>query len=244
MAADNRDALAQLETLHRNRVAAAEARAETQLAVAQAREETAAQDELAAALETLAAKRQRSADLEAQAVETRVAVARKRFELLSARLASIDPSEQLAAFEAAMSSDDESLRRLALQTAFRSASDDLRGAALAVHVAGMPQMSIAVAYDSGNDKAATYVQVLRITEVSGASFAGEFITPSERKKATAAGTIQGATLSLNAQWESGEKCLWRARLDEQGVLGGQMTCATAGGGHDRENPGGTASVSF
>ena len=68
MTADNRKTLAQPEALHKEKVAAAKARAETRLAVAQAEKEGAAQDELAAALEALTAKRQRAVELEAQAV--------------------------------------------------------------------------------------------------------------------------------------------------------------------------------
>ena len=244
MVADNRKTLAQLEALHKDKVAATKASAETQFAIAETKEEAAAQDELAAALEALAAKRQRSAHLEAQAVEARVAAGKKRYDLLSAKLASADPSEQMAAFDAAMSSDDESLHRLALSAAFGSANDDLQGAALAAYVSRMPQMSISVAFKDRDGQAGTYIQILRITEVSGASFAGEFSTPGWRKIAKGSGTIQGDTLSLSAQWESGAKCSWRARINEQGILGGQMQCAGYKGRKDDYNPGGNASVSF
>ena len=244
MVADNSTALAQLEVLHKDKVAATKASAETRFAIAETKEEAAAQDELAAALEALVAKRQRSADLEAQAIEARVAAGKKRYDLLSAKLASADPSEQMAAFDTAMSSDDESLRRLALSAAFRSANDDLRGAALAAYVSRMPQMSISVAFKDGDGKAGTYIQILRVTEVSGASFAGEFSTPGWTQIAKGSGTIQGDTLSWSAQWGGGAKCSWRARIDEQGTLGGQMQCADYRGLKHDYNPGGDASVSF
>lgn len=244
MVADNRKTLAQLEALNKDKVAAARASAETQFAIAETKEEAAAQDELAAALEALAAKRQRSAELEAQAVEAQVAASKKRYDLLSSKLASADPSEQLAAFDAAMSSDDENLRRLAFSAAFRSANDDVQGAALAAYVSGMPQMSISVAFKDGDGKAGTYIQILRITEVSGASFAGEISTPGWGGIAKGSGTIQGDTLSLSAQWESEEKCSWRARVNEQGILGGQMQCAGSYSRPSGHNPGGDASVSF
>ena len=193
---------------------------------------------------THAPNNKHSADLEAQAVQARVAAGKKRYDLLGAKLASADPSEQMAAFDAAMWSDDESLRRLALSAAFRSANDDLQGAALVAYVSRMPQMSISVAFKDRDGQAGTYIQILRITEVSGASFAGEFSTPGWRKIAKGSGTIQGDTLSLSAQWESGAKCSWRARINEQGILGGQMQCASSNGRKDNYNPGGNASVSF
>ena len=244
MIADNRQTLGQIEALHKEKVAAVKARAETQLAIAEAKKEGAAQDELAAALEALAAKRGRAGDLESQAMEARVATAKKRYDLLSAQLASADASEQMGAFNAAMASEDETLRRLALSAAFRSGKDDLQGAALAAYVSGMPQITISVAYKDRNDKARTYAQTLRITEVTGASFAGEFSTPGKRKIAKASGTIQRDTLSLNARWENGAKCSWNARINEQGVLSGQMQCARYDGKKDSYNPGGDASVSF
>ena len=244
MIADNRKTLAQLEALHKEKIAAVKARAETRLALAQAEKEGAAQDELAAALEALTAKRRRTVDLESQAVEARVAADKKRYDLLSAKLASADASEQMAAFNAAVASEDESLRRLALSSAFRSANDDLQGAALAAYVSSKPQVTISVAFKGRNGKAETYVQTLRINEVAGSSFAGEFSTPGRAKIAKASGTIQGDTLSLNARWERGAKCSWTARIDEQGVLGGRMQCARRDGVEDRNNPGGDASVSF
>ena len=109
MVADNRKTLAQLEALHKEKIAAVKARAETQLAIAAAKKEGAAQDELAAALEALTAKRGRAVGLESQAMEARVAADKKRYDLLSAKLASADASEQMAAFNAAMASEDESL---------------------------------------------------------------------------------------------------------------------------------------
>ncbi len=244
MIADNRKTLAQLEALHREKVAAVKARAETQLAIAQAEKEGAAQDELAAALEALGPKRQRALDLEAQAVEARVAADKKRYDLLSAKLASADASEQMAAFNAAMASEDATLKRLALSAAFRSANDDLQGAALAAYVSGMPQVTISVAFKGRDDKPGTYVQTLRINEVAGSSFAGEFSTPGKAKIARASGTIQGDTLSLDARWERGSKCSWNARINEQGVLSGRMQCARNDGNKDRYNPGGDASASF
>ena len=108
----------------------------------------------------------------------------------------------------------------------------------------MPQMSISVAFKDRDGKAGTYIQIFRITEVSGASFAGEFSTPGKRNIAKGSGTIQGDTLSLSVQWESEEKCSWRARVNEQGILGGQMHCARSDGYLDDHNPGGDASVSF
>ncbi len=215
MIADNRKTLAQLEALHGQKVAAATARAETVFAIAEATEEGAAQDELAAALATLAVKRQSSVDLEAQAVEARVAAGKKRYDQLRTKLASSDASEQMAAFDAVMSSEDESLRRVALTAAFRSSNDDLQGAALAAYVSGMPQMSISVAYKKKDGKAGgTYVQTLRITEVTGASFAGEVSTPGKRKIGRGSGTIQGDTLSLNAQWEHAGALLQTWRRDD------------------------------
>ena len=243
MIADNRKTLGQLEALHKEKVAAVKARAETQLAITEAKREGTAQDELAAALEALTAKRGRTVDLEAQAVEARVAADKKRYDLLSAKLTSADASEQMAAFNAAMASQDESLRRLALSAAFPSGNDDLQGAALAAYVSGMPQMTISVAYKDKNDKAGTYVQTLRITEVTGASFAGEFSTPGKEKVAHATGAIRGDTLGLSAQWKSGARCSWNARINEQGVLSGQMQCFY-GGYPDKNNPGGDASASF
>ena len=244
MLADNRKTLAQLEALHKEKVAAVKARAETQLAIAQAEKEGAAQDELAAALEALTAKRRRTVDLESQAVEARVAADKKRYDLLSAKLASADASEQMAAFNAAVASGDGSLRRLALSAAFRSANDDLQGAALAAYVSSKPQVTISVAFKDRDGKAGTYVQTLRINEVAGSSFGGEFSTPGKAKIAKASGTIQGDTLSLNARWERDGKCSWKAAINEQGVLGGQMDCARYDGKQDGYNPGGDASVSF
>ena len=244
MIADNRKTLARLEALHKEKVAAVKARAETQLAITQAEKEGAAQDELAAALEALGSKRKRAVDLEAQAVAARVAADKKRYDLLSAKLASADTSEQMAAFNAAVASEDETLRRLALSAAFRSANDDLQGAALAAYVSSKPQVTISVAFKDRDGKAGTYVQTLRINEVAGSSFGGEFSTPGKAKIAKAAGTIQGDTLSLNARWERGAKCSWNARIDEQGVLGGRMQCARHNGENDRSNPGGDATVSF
>ena len=244
MIADNRKTLAQLEALHKEKIEAVKARAETRLAIARAEKEGTAQDELAAALEALTAKRRRTVDLESQAVAARVAADKKRYDLLSAKLASADASEQMAAFNAALASEDGSLRRLALSAAFRSANDDLQGAALAAYVAGMPQVTVSVAFKDREGKAGTYVQTLRINEVAGSSFAGEFSAPGRTKIAKASGTIQGDTLSLDARWEGGAKCSWNARLDEQGVLGGRMQCARNDGNKDRYNPGGDASVSF
>ena len=244
MIEDNRKTLAQLEVLHKEKIAAAKARAETQLAIAEARKEGEAQDELAAALEALTAKRGRAVDLEAQAVEARIAAAKKRYDLLNAKLASADASEQLAAFNAAMASEDETLRRLALSVAFRSANDDLQGAALAAYVSGMPQVTISVSFKDRDGKAGTYIQTLRINQVKEASFAGEFSTPGKTKIAKASGTIQGDSLSLNARWEHDGKCSWKARINEQGILTGQMQCARRDGNNDRKNPGGDASVSF
>ncbi len=244
MIVDNRTTLAQIEALHKEKVAAVKARAETRLAIAQAEKEGAAQDELAAALEALTAKRRRTVDLESQAVEARVAADKKRYDLLSAKLASADASEQMAAFNAALASEDESLRRLALSAAFRSANDDLQGAALAAYVSSKPQVTISVAFKGRDGKAGTYVQTLRINEVAGSSFGGEFSTPGKAKIAKASGTIQGDTLSLDARWERGAKCSWNARIDEQGILSGRMQCARRDGVEDRNNPGGDASVSF
>ena len=243
MVADNRKTLAQLEALHKEKIAAVKARAETQLAIAAAKKEGAAQDELAAALEALTAKRGRAVGLESQAMEARVAADKKRYDLLSAKLASADASEQMAAFNAAMASEDETLRRLAISAAFRSTNDDLQGAVLAAYVSGMPQMSISVAYKDRNDKAGTYAQTLRITEVAGASFTGEFSTPGWSGQAQASGMIQGDTLSLKAQWRDGMSCAWTARIDEQGILTGPMQCAYSGNIREK-NPGGDASVSF
>ena len=244
MLADNRKTLAQLEALHKEKIEAVKARAETRLAIARAEKEGTAQDELAAALEALTAKRRRTVDLESQAVAARVAADKKRYDLLSAKLASADASEQMAVFNAALASEDESLRRLALSAAFRSANDDLQGAALAAYVSGMPQVTISVAFKDRDDKAGTYVQTLRINEVAGSSFAGEFSTPGKTKIARASGTIQGDVLSLDARWERGAKCSWNARLNEQGVLAGRMQCARYDGKKDAYNPGGDASVSF
>ena len=235
--------LAQLEALHKEKIAAVKARAETQLAIAEAKKEGAAQDELAAALEAQTAKRGRAVDLGSQAMEARVAAGKKRYDLLSAKLASADASEQMAAFNAAMASEDESLRRLALSAAFRSANDDLQGAALAAYIVDMPQMTVSVAFKDRNDKAGTYVQTLRITEVTGASFAGEFSTPGWSGQAQATGMIHGDTLSLNAPWSSSNSCAWSARIDEQGILTGLMQCSYQGR-IDEDNPGGIASVSF
>ena len=223
------------------------------------RKESEAQDELAAALKALAAKRQHSVDLEAQAIEARITAGKKRYDQLSAKLASSDASEQMAAFDAAMSSEDESLqmaafdaamssedeslRRVVLAAAFRSGNDDLQGTALAAYIAAMPQISISVTYKDSNDKTFTYVQTLRITEVSGASFAGEFSTPRWSGQAQASGTVQSDTLSLNASWDEDTSCAWTARVDENGTLTGLMQCAYRGHSHDR-NPGGNASVSF
>ena len=109
------------------------------------------QDELAAALEALGSKRRRAVDLEAQAVEARVAAGKKRYDLVSAKLASADASEQMAAFDATISSEDENLRRLAFTAAFRSGNDDLQGAALSAYIAGMPQMSISVNFNLDGD---------------------------------------------------------------------------------------------
>ncbi len=39
-------------------------------------------------------------------------------------------------------------------------------------------------------------------------------------------------------------CSWSARINEQGVLSGQMQCARNDGKRDGYNPGGDASVSF
>lgn len=244
MVADSRTALAQLEALHREKVTAAKASAETRLAIAETKEEAEAQDELAAALEALVAKRQRSADLEAQAFEARVAAGKKRYDLLSAKLASTDPWEQMAAFDTAMASDDEKLWRLALSAAFRSGNDDLQGAALEAYVSRMPQMSISVAFKGRDGKAGTYIQILCITEVSGASFAGEFSTPGWTGSAEATGATQNDTLSLSVQWPGGANCAWLARINERGILGGQMQCVDSMGRKDNSNPGGDASVSF
>ena len=147
---------------------------------------------------------------------------KKRYDLLSAKLALADASEQMAAFNAALASEDETLRRLALSAAFRSANDDLQGAALAAYVSGMPQVTVSVAFKDRDGQAGTYVQTLRINEVAGSSFAGEFSTPDNTKIARASDTIRGDTLSLNARWERGAKCSWNARIDEQGILGGRM----------------------
>ena len=244
MVADNRTALAQLEALQKDRIAAAKASAETQFAIAETKKEAAAQDELAAALEALVAKRQRSADLEAQAFEARVAAGKKRYDLLSAKLASTDPWEQMAAFDTAMSSDDEKLRSVALSAAFRSGNDDLQGAALEAYVSRMPQMSISVAFKDGDGKAGTYIQILRITEVSGVSFAGEFSTPGRTRITKGTGAIQNDTLSLSVRWGGGANCAWFARINERGILGGPMQCVDSDGHKESSNPGGDASVSF
>ena len=175
MIADNRKTLAQLNALHEKKVAAAKARAETLLAISEAKEEGNAQDELAATLEALAPKRQRSVDLEAQAVETRIAAGKKRYDQLRTKLSSSDASEQMAAFDMAMSSEDEMQRRHALTAAFRSGNDDLQGAALAVYLSGTPRISISVAFkERDGETAGTYLQTLQITEADGASFAGDF----------------------------------------------------------------------
>ncbi len=244
MLADNRTVLAKLEALHEQKVAAVTARAETQLAIAEANQEAVAQDELAAALEALAEKRKRVADLNARAVEARMAADKSRYAQVRAGLAvSDDASEQLAAFDAAMSSDIASLQRLALSLAFRSGNDELQGAALAAYVAGLPQMSIAVAYKDGENKDKTYVQSLQLTEVNGSNFAGELSTPGWSDFAKASGTIQGDSLSLRAPWSSRNGCAWAARVDEKGALTGPMQCS-ANGGISRNNPGGVGSVAF
>ena len=256
MIADNRKTLAQLNALHEKKVAAAkaraetllalsEAKAETLLALSEAKEESNVQDELAAALEALAAKRQRSVDLEAQAVETRIAAGKKRYDQLRTKLSSSDASEQMAAFDMAMSSEDEMQRRHALTAAFRSGNDDLQGAALAVYLSGTPQISISVAFkERDGGTTGTYLQTLQITEADGASFAGEFSTPGISAIGKSSGTIQGDTLSLNAQWPNREKCTWSARINDQGTLSGQMHCANRNGNYDEDNPGGEGAVSF
>ena len=237
--------LAQLNALHEKKVAAAEARAETLLALSEAKEESNVQDELAATLEALAAKRQRSVDLEAQAVETRIAAGKKRYDQLRTKLSSSDASEQMAAFDMAMSSQDEMQRRLALTAAFRSGNDDLQGAALAVYLSGTPQISISVAFkERDGETAGTYLQTLQITEADGASFAGKFATAGINAIGKSSGTIQGDTLSLYAQWPNDEKCTWSARINDQGTLSGQMHCANRNGDYDDDNPGGEGAVSF
>ena len=246
MVADNQKILAQLKALQKEKIAAMKASAETQLALAEAKKENEAQDELASALEALAVKRQRSIDLEVQAAEARLAAGKKRYDHLRTKLASADGAEQLAAFDAVMASEDESLRPLAFTAAFRSGNDDLQGMALAAYIAGMPQMSISVDWNL-DGQTGTYVQTLRITEVNGASFAGELSTPWKVNEGAAkvTGTIRSDSLSLDALWPDNQgQCSWHARIDEQGVLNGQMDCSKYGGRRDSNNPGGEASVSF
>ena len=106
-------------------------------------------------------------------------------------------------------------------------------------------MGITVAKkDSKGQDAGTYNQSLQIVEIKGASFAGTFVTPGRREIAAATGTLQGDALTLYVQWKDKHKCSWIAAIDDQGVLTGQMQCAAREGGIDRQNPGGTGSVTF
>ena len=243
MIAENQNALMEIVALHERKVAAATVDAEIRLAITETRKEIAAQDELAAVLEALAAKRKHTADLAAQAFEGEVAERKKRHKMLRDKLASDDVSEQMAAFDAAIGSQDDGLRRVALTSALRSGNDDLQGAALAAFISEMPQMTISVGSTDDDRKPPAYVQTFRITAADGAAFTGEFSTPGFEGIAQGSGMIHGDNLSLFAQWKNRAQCSWNAQINVEGVLRGLMQCADRLG-RVKKTISGIGSVSF
>ena len=82
-------------------------------------------------------------------------------------LASADPSDQMAALDAAVSSEDVSLRHPAIAMASQSSNDDLQEAAPAAHMSASSQMGISVTFTNREGKTWTNVQILRIVEANG-----------------------------------------------------------------------------
>lgn len=244
--ADNRDTLAELEVLSKQRIAAAEARAETLLAIAETEKEIAAQDDLAAALEELSAKIERTSELETAGMTARIAAEKKRFDTLRTGLASEDPSERIAAFEQALASGDENLRGIALTAAFRSGDDDLEGAALAAFIAGLPVFTLTVS-ETGNNEMPVYQQSLRVLNAEGSGFTGELTTSLWRETGKVKGTVQGDALFFNAFFKNNigqGRYTWSARINgAEGALRGPVECSWKGE-RAAKNPGGLGAVIF
>ena len=130
----------------------------TLTAAREAKAEAEAQRELAAALETLAAEKQRAAQLaeEVAAAEERERAARYGpIEALEETFSSGTFAERVAAYDAALESDDPRLRQMAVDLAFASDDRRLTEMAIDLYLASddlrLNDIAIAAAMESGDN---------------------------------------------------------------------------------------------